>query len=237
MTYDDTDTWKIKLDFTRSQCLGGAMVWAISQDTTDGKYSKQLQSVTGYTSQAVATITGSFNICIPGIFKEMQISESSKDITKQQCRWSNCGQGCPSGWKGVPRIDPYRNNQRELMYNDTGCDGRGSRVFCCPPEDQPTCQWLFFNGGKCKPGCPHDMDIVIASTKAGCNNGKAQVACCDGGRPYCCDESDSSRAHWKNCEWYDNFALGLTPYVGQKTCNANCPAGKIKVALEKDEFL
>ncbi|KAH7305820.1 glycoside hydrolase superfamily, partial [Stachybotrys elegans] len=33
MTYDDEETWKIKLDFARSQCIGGAMVWAISQDT------------------------------------------------------------------------------------------------------------------------------------------------------------------------------------------------------------
>ncbi|WYZ41182.1 hypothetical protein EsH8_V_000077 [Colletotrichum jinshuiense] len=222
MTYDDADTWKIKLDFARSQCLGGAMVWAISQDTTDGKYSKQLQSL---------------QHLYPWIFKEMQISESSKDITKQQCRWSNCGQGCPSGWKGVPRIDPYGNNQRELMYDDTGCDGRGIRVFCYPPGDQPTCQWLFFNGGKCNPGCPHDTDIVIASTKAGCNNGKAQVACCDGGSSSMDIYRQCKWAHWKNCQWYDNFALGLTPYAGQKTCNANCPAGKIKVALEKDKFL
>lgn len=297
MTYDDADTWKIKLDFARSQCLGGAMVWAISQDTLDGKYSKQLQSVTGYKSRAVTTITTNVNVGIPGsVLKEMEISESSTDVTKQQCRWSNCGQGCPSGWKAVLRRDPSKHSIRELMYDDTGCDGKATRVFCCPPGDQPWCQWLFFNGGKCNPGCPADSGIEVASTKAGCNNGKAQVACCkDGGssmdiyrqcqwygkehdcavdlgtkscgwsstynmplfssgdgsgaqvcrdssgrrasRPYCCDESDSSKPRWKNCQWYDNFALGLTPYAGEKTCNANCPAGKIKIALDQYESL
>ncbi|KAL6401100.1 hypothetical protein AUP68_16824 [Ilyonectria robusta] len=297
MTYDDADTWKIKLDFARSQCLGGAMVWAISQDTLDGKYSRQLQSVTGYKSRALSSITTNVNVGIPGtVLKEMEISESSTDVTKKQCRWSNCGQGCPSGWKPVPRRDPYRDHFRELMYDDTGCDGKATRVFCCPPGDQPWCQWLFFNGGKCNPGCPASSGIEVASTKAGCNNGKAQVACCkDGGssmdiyrqcqwygkehdcavdigtkscgwsstynmplfssgdgsgaqvcrdssgtrrsRPYCCDESDSSNAHWKNCQWYDNFALGLTPYAGEKTCNANCPAGKIKIALDHYESL
>ncbi|KAH7142578.1 glycoside hydrolase superfamily [Dactylonectria estremocensis] len=297
MTYDDADTWKIKLDFARGQCLGGAMVWAISQDTSDGKYSKQLQSATGYKSRAVTTIKTNVNVGIPGgVFKEMEVSEPSSDVSKKQCRWSNCGQGCPSGWKGVPRIDPYKHSIRELMYDNTGCDGSGTRIFCCPPGDQPTCQWLYFNGGKCSPGCPGDSDMEVASTKAGCNNGKAQVACCKGDassmdiyrqcrwhgkehdcaislgtkscswsstynmplfssgdgsgaqvcrdssgrrgrRPYCCDESDSSKAHWNNCQWYDNFALGLTPYAGEKTCNANCPAGKIKIALDKYESL
>ncbi|RYP62498.1 hypothetical protein DL769_007277 [Monosporascus sp. CRB-8-3] len=276
MTYDDADTWKLKLDFARGQCLGGAMVWAISQDTSDGKFSKQLQSVMGYKSRAVTTITT--NVALPGgVFKEIYVSESSSDVTKDQCRWSNCGKGCPSGWQAVKRRDPYKHSIRELMFDDTDCDGNGSRT------------------GKCSPGCPDNDQYEIASTKAGCNNGKAQVVCCSGKtpamdiyrqcewygkehdcamdigtkmcgwsdkfnmpltsswdgsgaqvcresdghrgtRPYCCDVSDTSKAHWKNCAWYDNFALGLTPFADREQCNGNCPAGKIKVALQKNEY-
>ncbi|KAL2802725.1 glycoside hydrolase superfamily [Aspergillus granulosus] len=45
VAYDDGDTWKIKTDFARGQCLGGVVVWAISYDTLDGTYSKDLASV------------------------------------------------------------------------------------------------------------------------------------------------------------------------------------------------
>lgn len=31
VTYDDEETFKKKADFARSQCLGGVMVWAVSQ--------------------------------------------------------------------------------------------------------------------------------------------------------------------------------------------------------------
>lgn len=32
ITYDDGDTFKLKADFAKSQCLGGVMIWAVSQD-------------------------------------------------------------------------------------------------------------------------------------------------------------------------------------------------------------
>ncbi|KAK1999146.1 family 18 glycosyl hydrolase, partial [Colletotrichum falcatum] len=45
LTYDDEETLRLKADFARSQCLGGVMVWAISQDTENAKYSKALSRV------------------------------------------------------------------------------------------------------------------------------------------------------------------------------------------------
>ncbi|KAJ0422707.1 glycoside hydrolase [Aspergillus carlsbadensis] len=45
VAYDDGDTWKIKADFARGQCLGGVMVWAVSHDTLDRTFSKALASV------------------------------------------------------------------------------------------------------------------------------------------------------------------------------------------------
>ncbi|KAJ4178860.1 hypothetical protein NW755_012882 [Fusarium falciforme] len=294
LTYDDVDTWKLKLDFARSQCLGGAMVWAISQDTSEGKFSKQLQLATGYKSRAVTT----FNSTVAlggGVFKETTENEANGDVGNAQCRWSNCGQTCPSGWSAVKREDPYKKSRKELMLDDTGCGGNGIRTFCCPPGKQPFCQWLFHNNGKCSPGCPDrtgDEEMFeVASLSAACNNGKAQVACCRGDtpgldvyrqykwygkehdcatdlgskecgwsstfnmpltsswdgsgaqvcrdskgkrgtRPLCGDESDPSKAHFTNCEWADNFNLGLTDIADRSQCNGNCPSGKVKVALE-----
>ncbi|GKT66188.1 glycosyl hydrolase [Colletotrichum tofieldiae] len=45
ITYDDEETLQMKADFARSQCLGGVMVWAISHDTENAKYSMALSRV------------------------------------------------------------------------------------------------------------------------------------------------------------------------------------------------
>jgi hypothetical protein len=72
------------------------MVWAINQDTSDGRFSKELQSVMGHKSRAVMTIKT--NVTLPGgVLGEIDVGESSTDITKDQYRWSNCGEVYPSG--------------------------------------------------------------------------------------------------------------------------------------------
>ncbi|KAJ9154789.1 Family 18 glycoside hydrolase [Pleurostoma richardsiae] len=47
VSYDDEDTFKVKADFAKSQCLGGVMVWAISHDDGVGTFSKGLASALG----------------------------------------------------------------------------------------------------------------------------------------------------------------------------------------------
>ncbi|RDW81627.1 uncharacterized protein DSM5745_05184 [Aspergillus mulundensis] len=44
VTYDDEKTFRLKIDFARDFCLGGVMVWAVSHDTSSGKYSRMLGS-------------------------------------------------------------------------------------------------------------------------------------------------------------------------------------------------
>ncbi|KAF4454651.1 hypothetical protein F53441_2885 [Fusarium austroafricanum] len=184
LTYDDVDTWKLKLDLARSQCLGGAMVWAISQDTSDGKFSKQLQVATGYKSKGVTTLSSSISLggCV---FLQTNQSEANTDTSDYQCRWTNCAQTCPSGWSTVQRQDPYRSSSREIMLDDTGCPhGKGVRTLCCPPGKQPFCQWQSHNTGHCTPGCKNEGELEMGSTKASCDHSDmAQVACCRGDTP------------------------------------------------------
>ncbi|OBT54180.1 hypothetical protein VE04_05861 [Pseudogymnoascus sp. 24MN13] len=45
--YDDGDTFKIKVNFAKSQCLGGVFIWAISQDSSDRASSKGLGAAVG----------------------------------------------------------------------------------------------------------------------------------------------------------------------------------------------
>jgi chitinase len=44
VSYDDADTFKLKVDFANSRCLAGTMVWAVDLDTMTGLAASQLQS-------------------------------------------------------------------------------------------------------------------------------------------------------------------------------------------------
>ena len=46
VAYDDAATFQLKAEFARSQCLGGVMVWAVSHDDRNGRYSDALSKVT-----------------------------------------------------------------------------------------------------------------------------------------------------------------------------------------------
>ncbi|KAJ4129863.1 hypothetical protein NW768_006833 [Fusarium equiseti] len=57
LTFDDEETWKLKLEYVRKigACIGGVVVSDINHDTKAGDFSKQIESVTKYKSNAVFT--------------------------------------------------------------------------------------------------------------------------------------------------------------------------------------
>ncbi|RFN50825.1 hypothetical protein FIE12Z_4901 [Fusarium flagelliforme] len=57
LTFDDEDTWKLKLEYVRKigACIGGVVVSDINHDTKAGDFSRQLEKVTKYKSNAVFT--------------------------------------------------------------------------------------------------------------------------------------------------------------------------------------
>lgn len=180
-TYDDKTTWKLKLDYARSRCLGGVTVWFVSHDTKDGEYSRQLQSVTGYSSNQISEserfVESPYKPSYEGKI------EASKDVIQEQCRWTGCGQSCPSYWHAVLLHNDNQHGPKERMLDGTGCRGRGSRAFCCPPGEQPTCEWQHFKMGKCTSRCDRDDQYEVSSSDLGCNNREPQVACCSGDTP------------------------------------------------------
>lgn len=50
LSYEDSETWQLKTNLARSQCLGGIMVWALGDEDERGQLSKKLQKLTGYHS-------------------------------------------------------------------------------------------------------------------------------------------------------------------------------------------
>lgn len=221
ITYDDEDTFKLKVDAARKMCLGGVMVWAVSQDYTDktaqvafavgkkradsglfnSRYSAQLQSATRYKSLKAKTVTHDTE----------DIDQPSPSIIRNQCFWSNCGAGCGRGYTTVPRLDTD-SHKNEVMQDSSYCQGGTLRHFCCPESKTiPKCGWFDFFNGKCgkRGGCPAGSEKIVApsdqqrevgSTQVACNNGKAQVACCQ-------TETDSGKAldsmmGYDICKWY-----------------------------------
>lgn len=78
VAYDDEDTFKLKADFARGQCLGGLMVWAVSHDTKDAKYTAALAKAANRKFVAALPATDG--------------SSTTIKTKHAQCNWTNCAE-------------------------------------------------------------------------------------------------------------------------------------------------
>ncbi|KAL4775859.1 hypothetical protein BDW60DRAFT_225034 [Aspergillus nidulans var. acristatus] len=153
LTYDDADTFKLKVQFASSQCLGGVMVWAVSHDLPQGNFSLALADAANRKIKAIA------------------MSAHSEQVDTQT-------QNCPAGWTIVPRSDDGSNG--EAMIDHNACPDGTNHFFCCPPDSElPTCGWYGHRNGDCngKDNCPAGM-IEIGSNGDHCENNNYEAACC-----------------------------------------------------------
>lgn len=77
VAYDDKETLKLKADFARGQCLGGLMVWAVSHDTKDAKY----------TAALAEAANRKFVAALPATDDSLSTTRNKH----AQCKWTNCG--------------------------------------------------------------------------------------------------------------------------------------------------
>lgn len=237
ITYDDRDTWQLKIDWARQFCFGGVMVWAVSQDyPADGTFSKQLQEVTQYTSPSVQTIRNTAGD---------DIQEPTSLILRNQCYWSNCGAVCDSGYSTVPRLDTDRSGSNDVMLDGSNCRGGQLRTFCCPSSEViPKCGWFDFNNGNCGKNsgsvCPAGGQSIIGSTTAevatlsnACHTRNPQVACCE---TFNGPQGQlTSVAGYDMCVWDGRVPdCGVSRYYGPNVqlddyCDTNGPRNKYQV--------
>jgi hypothetical protein len=176
VAYDDGDTFALKARFARSQCMGGLIVWAISHDTKDAKYSRLLGSLA----------KRKFNAIVRRSVGDGTGTDDGYEYTaeyKQQCRWTSCNEGklpccartraadtdlltdCPAGWIRMLRKDSGARGE-EYMTDETGCGGYGKHQLCCPPsQTPPTCGWYTHNNGKCDNQCPAGTKEIGSNAK------------------------------------------------------------------------
>ncbi|RFN51329.1 hypothetical protein FIE12Z_4383 [Fusarium flagelliforme] len=211
VSYDDRDTWKLKSNFLKSQCLSGVLVWAVDYDDSKHSYSKGLAAALGV----------KINVDTDGLAIKMP---STKKESNDFCYFTNCGQTCPSGYTEVVRGD----KDSQVMLDSTECLPGQNQVqtLCCPKSSKvPTCRWRgFHNSGHCTVGC-NSGEVEVGTHHAGCKKSGWQTACCD---------STESVKPWSKCGWTDvcyddddtTCAKGFSSFVvgsrggfgGQRSC-------------------
>ncbi|RDB24966.1 Chitotriosidase-1 [Hypsizygus marmoreus] len=255
VSYDDEETFKLKIDYANSHCLGGTMVWAASTDDAKGTAASAMSKSTGR--------------------KAISLLSSTRPDPISSCQLGECGQSCPAGLSPAQRSD---GKNKGNTGTNTGCSGDDSRLYCCPSNDMPTCTWRGtapFCKGKC-----HDGEVEVTSSTSGtgaeCWTGH-KVLCCTktasdsaasecrwtgsapfcsgpfgqadcpsdqkaltssnygaggeqpcsiGQKSFCCDQPPP----YEGCDWYyhgGNF-WGEIPFA----CTGTCPAGKAVIATD-----
>ncbi|CAD6440132.1 e97428b5-aa46-4c47-ab10-3b2ded088ea5-CDS [Sclerotinia trifoliorum] len=251
VSFDDQDTFKLKSDFAKSQCLGGVLVSSVDYDDSNNTLSRGLAAALGNEIN-VDTSTG-LALTERDTSKTTTTSEGEQDA---YCRFTNCGETCPSGFTTVVRGD----KKSQLMLDGSQCwPGSGLTQTLCYPtsNDVLTCQWRGFHiNGKCKAAAtaanlkwepiPPDASQAInrlavplqprqrrysnfvVGSRAGWGGRKKS---CTGKKKYnyCC--ADSVPDAFTNCAW-----AGLeVSFKNDKYCSDTCPSGTIRIA-EQDDF-
>lgn len=80
VSYDDEETFKMKMEYADTKCLGGAMVWAVSTDNSKLEMSKSLGTSMDRNTLSV-------------LWKAPEVPPA----TITQCIWGDCDEECPDG--------------------------------------------------------------------------------------------------------------------------------------------
>ncbi|VUC21227.1 unnamed protein product [Clonostachys rosea] len=181
VSYDDADTWRLKGNIARSQCINSFAVRALNNDNSNET-----------DIQALSFALDHEPMRFPSSTADSQ-SKAWRRPAPQQCRWSSCFEGCPVGFKEVR----HEGKQGIMMDKDICRDQYGSlgfARFCCPAtEPLPTCAWRGHrSAGNCQPGCDAG-EVEVGSRRSGCKKNHQSA---------CCRASDTTTAYGE-CYWTD----------------------------------
>ena len=127
VSYDDSDTFKMKIDYANQKCLGGTMVWASSLDDTQGTAANALSGVTGRQALSMAAVkrtTDPISSCQWGDC-DGRWAILLWSLFRRLCAltwFSSCDDGSSAAQSG--------NNGGGSASLNTGCKGKDLRSYC-----------------------------------------------------------------------------------------------------------
>lgn len=241
VSYDDSTTFKQKIDWADEVGLGGVMIWSVDQDDT-----------------SFSALEGLLGETLPSFSKNLERASVAKTaqwatVNGQACKVSDCESVfavAPAGWATAP-------NGR---FRDTcGSDIHGEmyKHVYCPTDAMPqSCTWR--GSGSCHGQC-HAGEVTITHSSRG------SAYCLSPGKQAFCCESNTWASYVDGCAWADGcgdcpadapYAVSsrskykslfstctqnfCCPYdfqnchwVGKGTCDDNeCSATDVEVALD-----
>lgn len=126
VSYDDQDTFKMKLDWANGKCLGGTMIWAVSGDDANATSSQALGDTTGLLQKK--SIWGGSTPQVESI---------------SECVWGDCAAPdkvtCPANLAAATN-GKGKSSSNAAIYS--GCPKGQVRNYCCPKDDVPVCHWV-----------------------------------------------------------------------------------------------
>ncbi|KAG8722991.1 hypothetical protein FRC09_005227 [Ceratobasidium sp. 395] len=238
VSYDDTDTFKQKIDYANKLGLGGMLIWAIDQELAvraDGQ--KALQTAKSMRDNCHATECSEDPRC-PTNFSPIAVRSSPDKITApckkgtkqliccssnnmpQSCRWAGGAPNC--------RTDGQCSTGEEELARDSHGDGakclQGSKALCCVPPKQEAdalkqCKWFGT-----APSCGNDAFCNDPAYPVQVTTGKGQGGngeyCFSGHKVLCCPASNT----YLNCAW-----------TGTSSCfTSSCSSGQVVIASDSE---
>ncbi|KAI5116231.1 hypothetical protein M0805_001223 [Coniferiporia weirii] len=85
VSYDDAQTFQLKMDYANSICLGGTMIWSVDQDDTS------------YTA-------------LQGLYPDIDVNNPSSSESGNMCQVTGCGQNCPAGYDSLTTLTSIPNS-------------------------------------------------------------------------------------------------------------------------------
>ncbi|KAH8800155.1 hypothetical protein F5884DRAFT_904862 [Xylogone sp. PMI_703] len=216
VSYDDATTLKMKVDYANSVCLGGTMVWAVTQDDGSATAAQALAAAEGV---SVNGSPGGANVLL------------ANPPTLDSCSFTECKNPsapgftqCPAGQSSVFSVTDGCGVTNDQMAQ-AGTDSIfPHRYYCCPSNQMPTCSWAELNsdGPICEQSpCADGLIKVFDSGSTGSDTG-SNLNCVIGSRNMCCKPfAPAITPRTLGCEW-----VGTPPDCGSASGEAaTCPAG------------
>ncbi|OBT62696.1 hypothetical protein VE03_07107 [Pseudogymnoascus sp. 23342-1-I1] len=203
VSFDTNVTFKQKIDFANSHCLGGLMIWAVDQDTYDWE---ALSALLGEEVDGAAVLQSGED---KGELASAYSAYTGADCYVTGCFDYNKGQ-CKTGYSVLDYVHSGEYGVIQKPDDDlckVGDEGDGQyRLICCPTDAMPQgCLWggddTLYGDGLCAGG-----------TSDFCGNGKFELIqdgwtkrtggtkCVAGAHSFCCNTNpELDLCSWTSC--------------------------------------